>query len=639
MTHGADFANPELEATGAKIETDYKPDQADLVEHQKARQRRKERKVKRGLLAIAGWLTIGLMIYLLQIAERTTTNIWNPYEILRIPMSASESQIRKQYKKLSITEHPDKVRPDPAKNITEASINDHWVEVVKAFKALTDEEVRNNWIQFGHPDGKQSFSIGIALPKFIINEGNGKYVLLVYGALLGVVLPLLLGRWWYGTQRVTKENILNESAGNLFREYREDIDENGVVAVTSAGAEYREALSIKKKDHTSSKVEKVVVPALKPADRLFLNELDDEYRRTIFGLLWAYLHRLDLGSADLNEDKFAAAPQAFRLAETFSNMTLAFGNLSPLIASFHAMQSLIQAIPPGASPLLQLPHFSNELVKSVQAAAPDESKNIQSFMSMTEQKRKRLTVGSGLLSEQQYSTAMKVASQLPAVKVERTFFKVTGEKAVTPGSLIQFVVKFRIIPPGTTSIPPVKEADLEEADPREGDLDALHGRNQPKPEQPPLAHAPYFAREHAPRWRVFLSENRSGKIAVPPFVHTAFDKPAFHPDGTPTFEVLTLKMQFQAPPQAGKYAFTMNLICDSYLGFDATQDVLMAVDEASQAAAQIEAEDDISEPEEGEYRRLLVNIWRAFRGFWLKAVARFITTKTLTASQTPSQVR
>lgn len=84
---------------------------------------------------------------------------------------------------------------DEAKNQTMETINEYWVEVSKAFKALTDEEIRNNYIQFGHPDGKQSFSIGIALPKFIVTDGNGKYVLLVYGLLLGVLLPYVVGKW------------------------------------------------------------------------------------------------------------------------------------------------------------------------------------------------------------------------------------------------------------------------------------------------------------------------------------------------------------------------------------------------------------------------------------------------------------
>ena len=87
---------------------------------------------------------------------------------------------------MSLLHHPDKVRPDAAKNETIESLNDYFVEITKAYKALTDEEIRHNYQQYGHPDGKQSFSIGIALPKFIITDGNGKYVILVYAALLGV---------------------------------------------------------------------------------------------------------------------------------------------------------------------------------------------------------------------------------------------------------------------------------------------------------------------------------------------------------------------------------------------------------------------------------------------------------------------
>jgi translocation protein SEC63 len=80
-----------------------------------------------------------------------------------------------------------------------------------------DEEVRNNYLQYGNPDGKQSFSMGIALPKFIVSEGNGKYTLAFYLGLVGVFLPWLVGTWWYGTQKVTKDGVLVNSAGSLFK--------------------------------------------------------------------------------------------------------------------------------------------------------------------------------------------------------------------------------------------------------------------------------------------------------------------------------------------------------------------------------------------------------------------------------------
>ena len=208
--------------------------------------------------------------------------------------------------------HPDKAQVDESKNQTVESVNDYWVEISKAYKALTDEEVRNNFIQYGHPDGKQSFSIGIALPKFIITDGNGKYVLLVYGLLLGVLLPYVVGKWWYGTQRMTKEKVLIASAGNLFREYNEELTEGGVINALSSGEEFKEILSGNKADSGLGKVEKKITEGgdadftaagLTKADRQNLEKLDGA-RRKALALLFAYLGRIPLDGSKLDDGMF-----------------------------------------------------------------------------------------------------------------------------------------------------------------------------------------------------------------------------------------------------------------------------------------------------------------------------------------------
>lgn len=296
-----------------------------------------------------------------------------------------------------------------------------------------------------------------------------------------------------------------------------------------------------------------------------------------------------------------------------------FGNTQPLMSSHHISQSLVQALPPSASPLLQLPHFTADLARLVDSGTGTKNTNIQTFMSIPESRRRKLVSS---LSNSQYSTAISVASQLPYARIEKVFFKVTGERYITPGSLLQLVVKLRIIPPGFSPVPPVDPKDLEDPDPKEGDLDALHGRKKKrppvkdasgkvvggsdeddKPIQPPLAHAPFFSQDHAPRWKIFLAENKSGKIAVPPFTFSTFDKPLFTdpPDGPPlpTCNVQTLKCQFQAPGQAAEYPFTMHLVCDSYAGFDSSVNVVMKVEDMARAE-EVESDDEISEPEEGE---------------------------------------
>ncbi|GAD94353.1 conserved hypothetical protein [Paecilomyces variotii No. 5] len=605
-----------LENTAPRIKSEFKPQHDDLIQGLKRKRLRKERRIKRIITVLVGYAAMAWMVYLIIVTARTGPKIWDPYEILGISRSADERQISRHYKRLSLIYHPDKIRPDPAKNETIEILNERFVELTKAYKALTDEEIRNNYLQYGHPDGKQSFSIGIALPKFIVTEGNGKYVLLAYGGLLGVLLPYIVGKWWYGSQRYTKEKVLVASAGNMFREYKDDISAGGILAALSSGEEYKELLQ-GKSESGISKIEKKILAdetLLSPEDKEALKQLDDLPRRKALALLWAYLQRAELDDTTLNEDKYAVAPIALALNESFAAICLAFGNLKPLISSLRMPQNIVQAVTPGASPLLQLPYFTPAVVTSIQGADAKSHMSVQKYMKLSEVQRQVLTVGSGLLSEEEYETAMTVAKQIPALEVAKAFFKVQGEKVITPSSLVQLVVKARFIPPGYTEVPEVNELDLEDIDPDEDDLDAFMGRKSGKTKtvklangqkvetkeeviQPPLAHAPYLARDHPPRWQVLLGDAKQGKMAVPPFTFATFDKPIFDENGKPTFEVQTMKMQFQAPPQVGDFTFVLHVISDSYIGFDTKMEITLHVDDPAKAAA-LEEEDDISEPDE-----------------------------------------
>jgi len=301
-------------------------------------------------------------------------------------------------------------------------------------------------------------------------------------------------------------------------------------------------------------------------------------------------------------EKFEVAPIALRLNEAYTAIALAFGSTKAVVSAYHTSQNIIQALRPEASPLEQLPYFTPAVASAAEAERSRTHLTIQEFMQIPESQRKERTVGSGLLSQTQYSTAMSVASQIPMLNIEKAFFKVVGERFVTPSSLVQFVLKCRFVPPTSQGYPEVNPKDLLDIDPEEGDVAAITGRKNDrsgeKPIQPPLTHAPYFARDHAPRWHVFLADSKQGRIAVPPFTFSTFDKPILDASGKPTFNVQTLKMQFGAPPQAGSYTFVMHVVCDSYIGMDTKMEVTLVVEDASKAE-EVDEEDEISEPDEG----------------------------------------
>jgi hypothetical protein len=71
-------------ATAPRIKTDFRPEHANLIDGQRKAQKRRERKLKRGIAVVAGWAIMVLMAYLIVVTARTIPKIWNPYDILGI---------------------------------------------------------------------------------------------------------------------------------------------------------------------------------------------------------------------------------------------------------------------------------------------------------------------------------------------------------------------------------------------------------------------------------------------------------------------------------------------------------------------------------------------------------------------------
>ncbi len=76
--------SPELENTGTRIESDFTPEHANLIQGQRKKQKRRERRIKRGLLMLGGWALNALMVYLIIVTTRTVPKLWDPYEVLGV---------------------------------------------------------------------------------------------------------------------------------------------------------------------------------------------------------------------------------------------------------------------------------------------------------------------------------------------------------------------------------------------------------------------------------------------------------------------------------------------------------------------------------------------------------------------------
>ena len=77
------------------------------------------------------------------------------YEILGVSKTASDDEIKKAYRKLAITLHPDRFANATDKEKKDAE--DKFKEINKAYEVLGDKEKRANYDKYGTEDGSQGF--------------------------------------------------------------------------------------------------------------------------------------------------------------------------------------------------------------------------------------------------------------------------------------------------------------------------------------------------------------------------------------------------------------------------------------------------------------------------------------------------
>jgi len=94
----------ELENTAPKIQSAFKPDHADLVDAQRRRQKKKQRRLKRVAVAVVGWAFIAVNVYLMATTQRTAAKIWDPYDILGV--SSVRLQLPALFKQARLAKQP-----------------------------------------------------------------------------------------------------------------------------------------------------------------------------------------------------------------------------------------------------------------------------------------------------------------------------------------------------------------------------------------------------------------------------------------------------------------------------------------------------------------------------------------------------
>ena len=148
----------------------------------RACQRRSSRWELALLVALLAALTA--CVLLLSTAEMSLVG-FDPFEILGVGEAATRSEIKKAFRALSLRFHPDKPGGDAAR----------FARLGKAYEALTDKVGAENYRLHGHPDGRQSLRVGVALPTWLLEGGPAVLAgAVALGALLLAPLVSHLGQ-------------------------------------------------------------------------------------------------------------------------------------------------------------------------------------------------------------------------------------------------------------------------------------------------------------------------------------------------------------------------------------------------------------------------------------------------------------
>ncbi|KAJ2724915.1 secretory subunit [Coemansia sp. Benny D115] len=543
--------------------------------------------IKAGLILL-GWLLIFVLSYKVKTTKIAEAESWNPFGILEVDDDASAEVIKKSFRKLSIKWHPDKVSQEMKE---EAGVM--MAELNRAYKALTDPVAYENYKKYGNPDGMQTQSMGIALPRILVEAHTSPFVLLLYGAVFGFLMPFYVGRWWYNSTRYQKDGILNPTMGTFFKNIREHISQRNLIELLTAASEFSEDdLKYRESEEAALNAisEKVQRVSRRHALELFNKSKKftgkDAWKANV--LLHAHFFRVTIDDADLADQQQQMVGIALKLVHRGLiqiSTTHMWFNCSILLMNISQM--LVQGVYSHDAPIIQLPGVTWENQPKISKDNGLYSVNQLMRMSSAEQ-RQALSI----LSDKQFEETLQYAKMIPRIEVPRVLLTVVGDKVITKESFVTLIVKLRIAntkgkaASSRSSGSPIMDIEhiADEDTVAIEQFTTTQDKAQSK-QVPPEVLCPYFAGRKDAQWWMCFANYQSGKLVVPPILISDLATER------------VMMVQFQSPPQVGTYRFQLIIKSDSYIGSDIMQDVTMTVVDRSALPPEPPIDDYISEPE------------------------------------------
>jgi len=415
--------------------------------HKQEELRKKKSKPSlRKFILVLAWVGFFWLTYKVSNIENDFVE-YNPYEVLGVSEGVTTGELKKRYRQLARENHPDQ-GGDPEK----------FMMIRKAFDALTDEETRRNWEEYGDPDGPQAMQLGIALPKWIVESQNSVFILGIYIFLFMIALPVIVGMWWNRSIKYSKEQVLLDTTQlyYYFINRTPNMNLKRALLVMTGSFEFS-------RDHNAQ----VRAPSPKDNEEIpeLLNILESNFnyvenmkdRPFNFPysvkariLIYSHLHRLDVASATLQLDIDYILRKAPLLIQEMVNCiaqltTMAHWNKAamPRLETLENVMKLspmmVQGLRETKSPLLQLPYFNDDFVKYCYSNKKHSVRNLRCLAEMREPDRRQMLRRMG---DEEYETMLTVLRSFPIVDLNAATHVIDDEEShvITAGAIVTVTV-------------------------------------------------------------------------------------------------------------------------------------------------------------------------------------------------------
>lgn len=399
---------------------------------------------------VLGW---AILIFLAYKASQIKTEHkeYDPYVILGIDKGATDKEIRKKYRELSKIMHPDR-----------GGVEEEFKQLSTAYKSLTDEETKKNWEEYGNPDGPGAMQFGIALPKWIVDGKNSYIVLGIYVLIFMIIMPVVVGTWWYKSIKYTGDKVLIRTSQlytYLFVQTPQIIIKRAIMILGSS-FEYDKGsnpdIIERPTDNTEMPWLMKQLPDLQEKIREF--PYASPYSLKARSLIHAHLLRIELPADTLLKDKNTVIKKGPFLINEMVNMVsslIARANMpnmpqnirEPTLESLENIMRvspmIVQALwdKYKKQTLLQLPHIEENNLRHFMTKKRNIS-DIKSFVQMNDEDRRSIL---RYLTDDQYEDIIRVCGTYPLINLDYKIqiFDDEEEQIITTGAIVTVAVTLK----------------------------------------------------------------------------------------------------------------------------------------------------------------------------------------------------